>query len=51
MAESQDTNSSQRIRNHLIQGLATILRQLDVETLDNDRLDSLQFRLDWIYRP
>ena len=49
MTESPDTDSSQRIRNHLIQGLATILRQLDVETLDNDRLDSLQFHLDCIY--
>ena len=49
MAESRQSYSSQRIRNHLIQGLAMILRQLDVETLDNDCLDSLQFRLDWIY--
>jgi len=40
MAESRDTDNSQRIRNHLIQGRATILRQLDGENLDNDRLDS-----------
>ena len=39
----------QRIRNQLIQGLTTILRQLNVENLENDRLDSLQFRVDWIY--
>ena len=41
-------NNLQRIRNKLIQGL-TILRQLNVENLENDRLDSLQFRVDWIY--
>lgn len=39
----------QRIRNQLIQGLATILSQLNVENLENDRLDSFQFRVDWIY--
>ena len=39
----------QRIRNQLIQGLifTTILRQLNVENLENDRLDSLQFLVDW----
>ena len=39
----------QRIRNQLIQGLSTILWQLNVENLENNRLDSLQFRVDWIY--
>ena len=39
----------QWIRNQLIQALTTILRQLNVENLENDRLDSLQFRVDWIY--
>ena len=39
----------QRIRNQLIQGLSKILWQLNVENLENNRLDSLQFRVDWIY--
>lgn len=38
----------QRIRNQLIQGLSKILWQLNVENLENNRLDSLQFRVDWI---
>ena len=39
----------QRIRNQLIQGLSKILWQLNAENLENNRLDSLQFRVDWIY--
>lgn len=39
----------QRIRNQLIQGLSKILWQLYVENLENNRPDSLQFRVYWIY--
>lgn len=39
----------QRIRNQLIQGLSKILWQLNVENVENNRLDSLQFRVDWSY--
>ena len=40
------TATQTRLGGELVQGLVTILRQLDVRDLESDRPESLQFRLD-----
>jgi len=47
MADDEDL--SIEIRNNLLRVINTIIRNLEGGNLQNDCLDSLEFRVDWLY--
>ena len=47
MADDEDVRIE--IRNHLLHVIKTIIRDLEAGNLQNDCLDSLEFRVDWLY--
>ena len=47
MADDEDVRIE--IRNHLLHVINTIISDLEAGNLQNDCLDSLEFRVDWLY--